>query len=67
MNTRDELKGERQRLAAATEAILRDYQDGQMDLDDIIEALRPIRMRMRWIDWQLSKSEELRPQVETSS
>ena len=67
MNTRTELEAERQRLAAATEAILRDYLDGQMDLDGIIEALRPVRMRMRWIDWQLSESEELRPQVEASS
>jgi len=55
MNAKVELESEREQLATATWSILRDYQDGQMDLDDIIEALRPIRMRMRRIDWQLTE------------
>jgi hypothetical protein len=47
MDTLANLESEREQLTTATRPILGDYQDGQMGHDDIIEALRPIQMRIR--------------------
>ena len=53
MKTKNKLISEYQQLTTATQIIHQRYQDNQIDLDDTIEELRPIRMRMFAISSQL--------------
>ena len=53
MENFNDLNSEYQQLVSATGSILQRFKDGYIDLDDIIEELRPIRMRMSWITSKL--------------
>ena len=48
-----ELEAERQHLEKAAGLILDCYNSGEIDLDDIIEELRPVRMRLHALSCQL--------------
>jgi sulfite reductase alpha subunit-like flavoprotein len=53
VETSTALELEYQHLTAATKIISQRYENSQIDLDDTIEELRPIRMRMYAISSQL--------------
>jgi len=55
METEEELETERQRLWTAVQAVLKRFGEAELDLDDTIEELRPIRMRVYKINCQLNK------------
>ena len=50
------LEAERRHLERAVGPILQRYEDGESDLDDIIEELRPVRMRLSAISCQLKEN-----------
>lgn len=50
------LEVERRHLERAVMPILQRYEDGEIDLDDIIEELRPLRMRLYAINCRLKEA-----------
>ena len=58
MKNNTALDAERQQLTASAQSILQCFKEGKIDLDDVIEELRPIRMRMHDIRCQLENNSE---------